>query len=86
LQQSEDNSWDRAYFYSYGLKNFLAGLKKFRNRLYWADLGWLTDPCPAVLSLSLCNRAGGGNRMKNLMGSSKDREITYELSSWAKQT
>lgn len=38
----------------------------------------------AALSLSLLNRAGGENRMRNLMTRGKDRDSTYQLLSQAK--
>jgi len=48
----------------------------------WVDLGQLlTQP----LSQSLASE-GQEKKTRNFMGQDKDREITYQLPSWAKQT
>lgn len=52
----------------------------------WVDLGCLPDFHPIVLSLGLFNRSGEEKKMKNLVGQDKEREITYQFLSRAKQT
>jgi len=54
--------------------------------VWWADLGLQSNNHPAALPLSLLNRTGVENRMKTLLGQDKDREVTYQLLSQAKQT
>ena len=53
--------------------------------MWWADLGWLPGAHPAALSLALISRTRRENKIKKVVGKGKDREITYQLSSQAKQ-
>ena len=57
-----------------------------RRRLYWVDVGWLPGAHQAALSLPLFNKTGRENTMKKLVGQDKDKEITPQLLSQAKQT
>jgi len=52
--------------------------------VWWVNLGWLPAAHQATVSF-LFNRTGGKNKIKKLIGWDKNREITYQLLSWAKQ-
>lgn len=52
--------------------------------LWWVDLRWLPDAHPAALPL--LNETGAENAMEKLVVQDKDWEITYQLSSRAKET
>lgn len=52
--------------------------------LWWVDYAWLPATRPAGLSLSL-NRQGKKVRRK-ISGQDKDKQVTYQSVSWAKQT
>jgi len=54
--------------------------------LWWVDLGWSPDAHQTALSLLILNRTGEENMMEKLIKRDKDREITHQLLSWAKQT
>lgn len=54
--------------------------------LWWVDLGWLPHAEEAALSLPLLNSKKSENAKNELVEWHKDREITYQLLSQAKQT
>lgn len=54
-----------------------------------AVVGWLwpvSRPSPSHYLHPLLNRTGRESKMKKLMGQHKDREVTYQVLSWATQT
>lgn len=56
------------------------------NTAWWLNPGQLPDTYPAVLSRPLLNRTRGENKMEKLIGQAKDREITYQSLSRAKNS
>jgi len=54
--------------------------------VWCVNLGQLPDTYPAMLSSLLLNRIRGENKMEKLIGQDKDRELTYQLPPWAKQS
>lgn len=52
----------------------------------WWPSEILPDGPPATLSFPFLNSRGEENKMEKPMGPDYDREITYQLLSWAKQT
>lgn len=56
------------------------------ERLWLLNLGLPPGAHPDALSLPFPNSMGEENKMNKFMGQDKDREITYLLSSWTKQT
>lgn len=53
---------------------------------YGLDIGHLPAVHPAVLPLSLLTKMWGENKMENLLGQDKNREITHQLLSDLKHT
>ena len=54
-------------------------------RVWWVELGWPPGAHQGALSLPLFNRTEGKKNVEKLMDQDKDRDITYQLPSWAKQ-
>lgn len=62
---------DRLFMLLPILQNMMCGNKK------WVNLSWLSGFHQTTLSLHLLGRIEGENIMEKLMGSGKDRDITF---------
>lgn len=81
---SKCNDQDRHTISFLSLNHNVEGAQQ-TSPVWWADLGLQTDAHPAVLPLSLLKRTEVENRVKMLMDQDKDKEITHQFLSQAKQ-
>lgn len=59
---------------------------KGTSSFWWVDLGGMPGIHQATLSLPLLNWIGGEKYNRSLVSQDRDRKITLQSPSWAKQT